>query len=136
MPGKILVIDDDRDVCRSVERVLRREGDLTTTATGGMSGIRAAERDRFDVVITDLVMDDMDGMEVLKAIKAVDRSVEVVMMTGHGTEGRAVEAMRLGAYDFLVKPVTREELVKSVSKALEKRDLVLENRRLTREIRD
>jgi len=128
--GKVLVIDDDANIRRSLERVLRKAGYDVTSASNGTVGVGALDHDAFDVVITDLVMGEMDGMEVLKRLAARRDSPEVIMLTGYGTVERAVEAMKLGAYDFLIKPATREEVVKATAKALEKRALVVENRRL------
>ncbi|MFH0962568.1 MAG: sigma-54 dependent transcriptional regulator [Planctomycetota bacterium] len=136
MSPRVLVIDDDQNVRRSLEKVLRKERYDVSCASSGPIALRSAGRSPFDVVITDLVMEPMDGMDILRALKAIDRSAEVVMLTGHGTVERAVEAMKLGACDFLIKPVTREELLKSVSKALERRALLIENRRLAFEARE
>ena len=127
---KVLVIDDDANIRRSLERVLRKAGYDVMCASNGTVGLGVLERDVFDVVVTDLVMGEMDGMEVLKRVAARRDAPEVIMLTGHGTVERAVEAMKLGAYDFLIKPATREEVVKATAKALEKRALVVENRRL------
>ena len=134
--GKVLVIDDDANIRRSLERVLRKAGYDVTCASNGTVGLGALDRDAFDVVVTDLVMGEMDGMEVLKRVAARQDSPEVIMLTGHGTVERAVEAMKLGAYDFLIKPATREEVVKATAKALEKRGLVVENRRLKLAVRE
>ena len=134
--GKILVIDDDENIRRSVERVLRKEGCDVTCASCGEMGLRALDKNAFDLVFVDLIMGGMDGLEVLKEVRARHAFVEVVMLTGHGTVETAVEAMKLGAYDFLVKPATREELLKVTDKALEKRRLVMENRRLALAVRE
>ena len=134
--GKVLVIDDDANIRRSLERVLRKAGYDVTCASNGTVGVAALDRDAFDVVVTDLVMGEMDGMEVLKRVAAHRDAPEVIMLTGHGTVERAVEAMKLGAYDFLIKPATREEVVKATAKALEKRGLVVENRRLRLAVRE
>ncbi|MCB9759592.1 MAG: sigma-54-dependent Fis family transcriptional regulator [Alphaproteobacteria bacterium] len=127
---RILVVDDEAANRVTLERILRREGWEVAHAPDGRSGLERLRTDGADVVITDLKMPGMSGLELLRAIKAVAPDVEVLVMTAYGTVETAVEAMKEGAYDYVTKPLRRMELVGSIGKALEKRGLILENRRL------
>jgi DNA-binding NtrC family response regulator len=132
--GKILVVDDERIVCKSCERVLGAEGHAVSTTQSGREGIEKGVSGDFDVVIVDLKMPDVDGMKVLRAIKEKQPDVEAIVITGYSTVSTAVEAMKLGAIDYLAKPFTPDELCVVVSKAMEKRRLIAENRHLRREL--
>ncbi len=118
-PAQILVVDNDRDLAQVLTESLERVGFRVTTATSGAEGIRRINQGSFDVVVTDLMMNDVDGMAVLKRAKEVLPNVEVIMITGHGNVPRAVEAMREGAFHFLEKPVTPKTLQATAFKAAE-----------------
>jgi two-component system response regulator HydG len=126
----LVIADDDRNNVLALEKVFQREGFRVITAPGGAEALAAVREGRIDVVLTDLMMPGMGGVELLDAIKAAQPEVEVVLMTAYGTVETAVTAMKRGAYDFVEKPVKRQVIVKTVRKALEKRSLVVENRAL------
>ncbi len=129
MPS-ILVVDDQEPNRVTLERILRREGWSVRHAADGRSALEILRAGGVDVVVTDLKMPGMSGLELLRASKAIQPDVEVILMTAYGTVETAVEAMKEGAYDYVAKPLKRAELVRVLRKALEKRELILENRRL------
>ena len=131
--SRVLVIDDDAALRYTLEAVLSDAGLQVEACDGGASGLAAFEARGADVVLTDLAMPNMDGMQVLARMRALDPSVPVVMLTAHGSERVAVAAMKAGAQDYLPKPFDPDELVLSVKRATETRELRLENARLRAE---
>lgn len=132
--GPILFVDDEVSMRQAVEQWLQLGGfqpKCFTNATNAMSSVTA---DFPGVLVTDLKMEGMDGMQLLRYSQEIDPELPVVVITGHGDLETAVEAMRLGAYDFLEKPFAPERLLDALSRASEKRQLVMENRRLRRAV--
>ncbi|NVJ07090.1 sigma-54-dependent Fis family transcriptional regulator [Myxococcus sp. AM001] len=126
----VLVVDDDRANLDSVVRIFQREGMATLAAANGTEALELLRRPEVAAMVTDLMMPNMDGQELLRAARAIRPDVEVVLMTAYGTVETAVAAMKDGAYDFITKPLKRHALVKAIQKALEKRALVAENQSL------
>ena len=126
----ILVVDDAESNRVTLERILRREGFDVKHASSGREAMEKLRERPTDLVLTDLKMPGMSGIDLLKAGKTIDPDIEFVVMTAYGTVETAVEAMKEGAYDFVSKPLKRLELVTCLRKALEKRNLQVENRRL------
>ena len=126
----ILVVDDDRSNRQTLRRMLSREGYEVEDAASGKEALDKLRSRATALMLTDLKMPGMDGVELLRASRVVSPDTEVVLMTAYGTVETAVEAMKEGAYDFLTKPLRRHDLLKTVRKALEKRSLVAENREL------
>ena len=118
---KILVIDDEAIVRVSCERVLKPEGYHVVVTQKGTDAIGMLEDERFDLVLTDLKMPDMDGLEVLKTIKSKWPDIIVIIITGYGTISTAIQAIKLGAYEYIEKPFTPEDILKAVKKALTER---------------
>lgn len=132
---KILVIDDDglmRDACKDT---LARSGHDIDSADSGTKGLALLNRWAYDVVLLDLRMPEMDGMTVLRQIKEQDPETVVIVISGYGSVTSAVEAMKLGAFDFLPKPFTPADLRRAVDMASEKRRLTLENFFLKEELK-
>ena len=129
-PKTVLVIDDDESLRRVVEYNLHEEGYRVLIAADGAGGWRTFQAETVDLVLTDVRMPEMDGIEVLTRIKAMQADVPVIMLTAHGTINSAVEAMKLGAFDYLTKPFNREQLKAAVRKAFEVAALTSENRYL------
>ena len=127
---QILVVDDDRRLRIAAGKVLTAAGYQVTEAASGAEALEQLRRPDFALVISDLRLPDLDGIALLKQIRELLPEAEVVMITGFGSIEQAVEAMRLGAYDFIQKPVDSATLLKTVTKALEKQRLASENRRL------
>jgi DNA-binding NtrC family response regulator len=130
----VLLVEDDRSNLESLERLFAREGYRVLTSSDAKTALDVMRKHRVHVVVTDLMMPGLSGMDLLKAIKTVTPETEVVMMTAYGTVETAVEAMRAGAYDFVEKPLKRLQITKSVAKAMEKSSLIAENKTLREEI--
>ncbi len=137
MPNpRILVVDDERIVCESCQRILEEEGYEVEIALGGQEAFGRMKENPFDVVITDLKMPTIDGMDVLRYLRKEYPDTIVIMITGFSTVETAVEAMKLGAFDYIPKPFTPDEVSIVVKKALEKRALQLENIYLRQELQE
>ncbi|QCQ21457.1 ATP-binding response regulator [Desulfoglaeba alkanexedens] len=132
-PPKVLVIDDEEIARVACRRVLSREGIEVTLAPSGREGLEILARDPHDLVLVDLKMPEMDGVEVARRIHELDPSIVIVIITGYATVESAVAAMKQGAYDYLPKPFTPDELLIVVRRGLEKRRLDLESRALREE---
>ncbi len=128
--ARILVIDDNDTLREGVAQVIRKMGHEALTASGGARGLRLYQKHDIDFTITDLKMDDVDGMVVLNTIRKNDPNALVMLITGHGTIEVAVDAMRNGAFDFITKPFPPDLLRTKVNKALKVRDLHKEKERL------
>src|SRR4051812_17089758 len=126
----VLVVDDEPGIVDSLQKILERESLRVLTAGSGGEALDLIRREPVSVLVTDLMMPGMSGIDLLKASRSVSPETETVLMTAYGTVENAVEAMKQGAYDFVTKPIKRAHLVRVVGKALEKRSLVQENRSL------
>jgi DNA-binding NtrC family response regulator len=133
--AQILVIDDDKAMRDACYQILSRQGYQVELAGSARQGLSLLERSSFDVILLDLVMPDLDGLETLKKIRSLDPEVEVIIITGYGTIQSAVEAIKAGAFHFLSKPFVPDDLRHLVSRALDKRRLDLENIYLRQELK-
>jgi two-component system response regulator HydG len=124
--GSLLIVDDEASMRLTLGMLLRGEGWTVREAAGVTSAVALLEQEPFDVVVTDLRMDDTGGIDVLKTAKRVSPETEVVILTAFGSLGSAVEAVKLGAFDYLSKPFEPDELVLVVRKAWERRALIRE----------
>jgi two-component system response regulator HydG len=131
---RLLVVDDEPIALRNLERVLSKEGYDVTTSSSGQGALRQLREGGFDVVLTDLKMEKVDGMQVLRRSKEIDPVAEVIVVTGYAAVDTAIEAMRHGAYHYLSKPFKLDEVRKVVREAVEKVGLKKENRRLRESI--
>ncbi|MGB5139691.1 MAG: sigma-54 dependent transcriptional regulator [Candidatus Zixiibacteriota bacterium] len=131
----ILVVDDEALVNEFFEAVLTKLGHDVQTASSAAAALELIQTIEFDVILSDVKMPNMNGIELLQKIKAESPDTVVMMITAHGTVKDAVEAMKLGAFDYILKPVLPDELELSLNKALDHRQLVFENRILRNEIR-
>ena len=128
---RILVVDDEPAICANCVKILAKAGHKTVSANNGQEALALIEQASFEVVITDLKMSRMGGMEVLRRIKEHAPDTMVIVITGYSTVSSAVEVMKLGAFDYLPKPFTPEELRTVVDQALQARRLMLQNRGLS-----
>jgi two-component system, sensor histidine kinase and response regulator len=128
--ARILVVDDERGIREGCRRVLQSEGYDVETAENGESGLRVVESGEFDLLLVDVKMPGMSGIEMVRRVREIEPALVCVMITGYATLETAVEATRNGAYDFLPKPFTPDELLVKVSKGLDRHWLELETRRL------
>jgi len=131
---KVLVVDDDAAHAEATAESLERAGFSMRTVTSGNEGVRAIEAEPYDIVVTDLVMRDLSGLDLLRKAKARWPDIEVIVMTGYPSYETAVEALDGGAYDYLDKPVNLQILRAKLKKAVEKQKLVRDNLELRRQI--
>jgi len=136
MPEKVsvLVLDDDRAHAEAAAESLSRSGYDCTVATSGTEGARLLEKNSYDIVLTDLVMRDFSGIEIVRKVRASSPETEVIVMTGYPSYETALEAMNEGAYDYLNKPIDLNILRAKIRKALEKQKLVRSNVELKRQL--
>ncbi len=127
----ILVVDDMKNYLWMLGEVLLQEGHKVLTCQKSADAKPLLDEGRIDLLLTDLRMEEVDGMALLTHARSVSPSTSVIMMTAYGSVERAVEAMRLGAYDFILKPFNNGDLLRSISKALERTRLLRENQRLS-----
>ncbi len=131
----LLVVDDEQSVRDSLERVLEKEGFQVFTAESGRQAREILQKEPIALVLTDLRMPEISGLDLLRQVKKQYPDTEVILITGHGTIEKAVEAMKEGAYDFITKPFKRAEILRAVNKALEKQSLARENRLLKEQLK-
>jgi two-component system NtrC family response regulator len=131
----ILIVDDEPNYLIVLSELLQEEGFEVYTALSGEEGLKIFRETDLDLIITDMQMPGMDGIALLKAVKAVDRDLPVIMITAYGEVEKAVRAMHAGAYTYLTKPFNNQELVVNIQKAVEHYSLLRENRRLRAAVR-
>jgi DNA-binding NtrC family response regulator len=134
--GRVLVVDDERRQRDILQMILEAEGYETAAAANGRSALAVLATEPFDVVLTDLKMPDVDGLELLSSLAARAAPPCVILMTAHGSIDSAVEAMRRGAFDYLTKPLEKGDLLLVVRRAMERAHLVHENRMLRDQLRE
>jgi DNA-binding NtrC family response regulator len=132
----ILVVDDERSTLDALEVILYRAGHAVLTATSGAEALAHLQQQEVDVLLSDVKMPEMDGLALLRQIKAQDPGIVAVIISGHQDVVTAVQAMKEGAFDYLVKPFGRDEVVRTVEKAVTLRALMVENLDLKRQVRD
>ncbi|TLD40071.1 MAG: Response regulator of zinc sigma-54-dependent two-component system [Candidatus Jettenia ecosi] len=133
---KILVVEDDEYVLGSIRILLNKEGYEVNTALNGLEALNLYRRESYDLVIADLKMPQMDGIELLKQLKLEFSDVSLIMMTAYGSIRTAVEAMKMGAYDYVTKPVSAEEIRLVIQRALERQNLITEIKTLRKELEE
>jgi DNA-binding NtrC family response regulator len=133
---RVLVVDDEKDICRALEFLLSREGYEVDTAQSGEAALRRVSKDDYDLVLTDLKMEGMDGIQLIERIKEVSPSTVLVLMTAYASVENAVDAMKKGAGDYIVKPFVNEDVKLTISRLLEHRKLSIENLALRRQLSD
>ena len=131
--GRVFVIDDDDIMLLSCRRILEKAGYQVETFSSGLDGIRRIEAVRPELLLVDLKMPELDGLQVIERVRSVDPDVVIAVITGYATISTAVDAMKAGAYDFLPKPFTPDELRLIVNRGHERWRLAMESRRLRRE---
>lgn len=132
--AKILVIDDQRSIRNTLKDILEYEGHTVGLADDGVIGLDMFKAEQYDVVLTDIKMPNMDGMEVLQNIIDIKRDVPIIMISGHGNIDTAVEAIKKGAYDFIEKPLDLNRLLITIKNAVDKNTLVSETKILKHKV--
>lgn len=127
---KILVVDDEPNIVQLCNFILTKMGYIVKTASNGTDALRILEGEPFDLLLTDIRMRGMNGLELIDGVKKRDQGIAIVVITGHGTVDMAIESLKLGTLGFIIKPFTKEELVTAVRHATEKSQLIKENIRL------
>jgi DNA-binding NtrC family response regulator len=123
MPGsRVLLVDDEAIFTKNMTKLLKNRGYQVTAVNSGDAAIRELEQNRFDVLVLDLKMPGMDGITTLKETAKLGLFTETLILTGHGSIDTALEAMKLGAYDYLTKPCEIDELVAKIEAAWEKKE--------------
>jgi two-component system, NtrC family, nitrogen regulation response regulator NtrX len=133
---KILIIEDEAPIRRVLNKILSEESDtyIVEEAEDGLQGLEKAKNDDYDLILCDIKMPKMDGVEVLEAIKKIKPEIPMVMISGHGDLDTAVNTMRLGAFDYISKPPDLNRLLNTVRNALDKKQLVVENKILKKKV--
>jgi DNA-binding NtrC family response regulator len=131
---RILIVDDEDGMRRLLSRVLAREGYDTSAVGSGAEALRLVANERFDLVVTDIKMPEMDGLQLLAELKEYEPSLPIIVITAYGTIENAVQALRSGAYDYIAKPFENDEIKLTVAKAFERERLLAENRYLHAEL--
>jgi DNA-binding NtrC family response regulator len=131
---RILIVDDEDGMRRLLSRVLTREGYETSAVANGAEALRLVASERFDLVVTDIKMPEMDGLQLLAELKEYEPSLPIIVITAYGTIENAVQALRSGAYDYIAKPFENDEIKLTVAKAFERERLLAENRYLHAEL--
>ena len=134
MNGRILIVDDEEIVIRSCLRILAADGYEVDTSRDGLEGLGKIHENNYDVLILDIKMPKMDGMELLQRVKEAKPDIDVIMITGLHDIETAVQAMKMGAFDYLPKPFDPEEFQMVVERAFERRRLMQENISLKSEV--
>ncbi|MBS1191733.1 MAG: response regulator [Rhodocyclaceae bacterium] len=132
--GRLLIVDDEEAALRNIERAMGKEGYEVVTAGSGPAALALLERQQFDILLTDLRMEKVDGMQLLKACREKHPDTEVIMITGYATAEAAVQAMKRGAFYFVAKPFRLSEVRKVVDQAMEKVRLRTENTQLRQQV--
>ena len=127
MKNKILIVDDEKLMRVSLEDKLTKEGYAVTSLSNAVEGVKMLQSTNFDAVLTDLRLPKMDGMDFLREIKKASPDTVVIIMTAYGSIENAVTAMKEGAYDYVTKPFSLEELTIKLQKALKHKDTIAEN---------
>lgn len=134
--SKILIIEDESAIRRVLKKIISEENDSYQVfeAEDGLEGVEMVQKEDFDLILCDVKMPKMDGVEVLEKIKKVKSEIPIVMISGHGDLELAVNTMRLGAFDYISKPPDLNRLLNTVRNALDRKELVVENKRLKKKV--
>jgi len=132
--ARILVIDDEKGIRNTLKEVLEYEGHQVDVAGNGPEGLELFRGSNYDIVLCDIKMPEMDGIEVLEKLNAYSPDAPVIIISGHGNIDTAVEAIKKGAYDFIEKPLDLNRLLVTMRNATERKELVTETKVLKRRI--
>src|SRR5512143_2401697 len=136
MSGSILIVDDEKGQREILRAILGKEGYRIADVPGGREALARLGEEEFDLILTDLKMQGMSGLELMEQVLAADPQQCIVMMTAHGTVDSAVEAMKKGAFDYLEKPLEREDLLITLRRAFERIRLLRENKVLHKKLEE
>ncbi len=134
MPGKILVVDDEQSMCDFMEIMLTREGYKVDKADCGKTAIKLTDANSYDLIIADLMMPEMSGLELLKEVRQEDEAIDFIVMTAFASVDTAIEAMKQGALDYITKPFKVDEIKLVIEKSLNRKKLKSENKQLKKQL--
>ena len=120
----ILIVDDDQSSLNSLNFIFKKQKLNVFTAQNGKEALEILKKEKIDIVLTDYMMPDINGFELLKIVKGLNKDISVIMVTAYGTIEKAVEALKEGASDFIVKPLNRATVIKAVNNALKTQELI------------
>src|SRR5512143_1487754 len=132
--SSILVVDDEKDICRALNIILSKEGYAVTEVYNGEQAVELVGKQSFDIVMTDIKMEKMDGFDVLRTVQQLSPGTSVVMMTAFASVGSAVEAMRAGAVDYITKPFINDDIRLTIKRIVQNRKLQMENQILRQQL--
>ena len=136
MAEKILIVDDEPDMLKLLSMILREKTPYEITTTNNpIEAIELVKKERFDIVISDLKMPGLDGIEIIDAVKKVDEDTPVIIVTAYGTVESATEAMQKGGFDFITKPFRKEHILFTIDKAIKWLHMQRENRMLKEQLK-
>ena len=136
MAEKILIVDDEPDMLKLLTMILRAKTEYAVTSTNNpVEALELAKKEGFSLVISDLKMPGLDGMELIDALKKVDEDIPIIIMTAYGTVESATEAIRKGGFDFITKPFRKEQILFTIDKALKWLKVQRENKMLKEQIK-
>jgi DNA-binding NtrC family response regulator len=126
MAEKVLVVDDEQEFLDTLAERMRNRGMDVSTTTSATDALKKAEEESYDAIVLDLMMPEMDGLEVLKALKKKKPELQIVLLTGHATLAKGIEAMKLGAIDFIEKPADLKVLIEKIKEAKAQKIVLVE----------
>ncbi|MCK4662809.1 MAG: sigma-54-dependent Fis family transcriptional regulator [Bacteroidales bacterium] len=132
--AKILVIDDEKSIRNSLKEILEYEKFIVDMATNGQEGLEMLQNNKYDIILCDIKMPEMDGIEVLEKMFSISSDTQAIMISGHGNIDTAVESIKLGAFDFIEKPIDLNRLLITIRNALDKSNLITETKVLKRKV--
>jgi two-component system, NtrC family, nitrogen regulation response regulator NtrX len=132
--NSIIIIDDEKEICESIKMILEYEGYSVDYSTSSLDGIAKITNGQFSALLLDIQMSEMNGFEVIKKVKETNPDLSVIIISAHGSIENAIKATKLGAFDFIEKPVDRDKLLISVRNAVDQSNLILENKEIKRSL--
>ena len=132
--NSIFIIDDEKEICESIKMILEYEGYDVDYSTGSLEGIDKISNQQFSALLLDIQMPEMNGFEVIKKVKEINPALSVIIISAHGSIENAIKATKLGAFDFIEKPVDRDKLLLAVRNAVDQTNLILENKEIKRSL--
>ena len=133
--ARILVVDDEESMCKFMEIMLKKEGYVVSSSSDAAAALDQIKREEYDLVIADLMMPEMSGIELLSQARSARPNLDFIMMTAFASVDSAIEALKKGAFDYVTKPFKVDEIKIAVSKSLEQKKIVRENIQLKRELK-
>ncbi|MEJ2636578.1 MAG: sigma-54 dependent transcriptional regulator, partial [Calditrichia bacterium] len=136
MSAKILIVDDEKTIRETLSLILSEEGYTCNTAANGAEALERVREANFDLIITDLKMPEMGGLELMEKVRAFSSKISVIIITAYASLESAIQALRLGAYDYIIKPIDFDDVILRIQRLMEHRELLTENEFLRQEVQE